>query len=182
MRSRPGSLRVACVGLAAFALGGLAGCAPALDWRAVKLPEVAAEVLLPCRPSVFARTLRLASETVVWTLHSCRADDFNWAIGHATFSNANAAERAQSELMNDATGATGAAAVSPPWRLVPAGAADASKRWHRSARSGDGREIHMHMTLALRERQLVQLLVVGERSDSEAVAFFQDSLQLKAAR
>lgn len=182
---RPCRGRVAYVGQMAVALlvlHGLSGCTPALDWHTLRLPEVAVEVLLPCRPSVFARSLRLASEAVVWNLHSCRAADFNWAAGHAKFSSVAAAERAMSELQEHAPGDTSNTTASSPWRRDLAAPSGSAKHWRRNAKLGDGRQVHMHMALMQRDQHVVQLLAIGEQADNEAVEMFLDSLQSKAPR
>lgn len=59
-----------------------AACSPALDWREVRLPLGEVAIDLPCRPSVYERSLQLGADRVRMGLQACRAGGVTWAIAH----------------------------------------------------------------------------------------------------
>ena len=65
------------------AAGLLAACAPALDWRDVRLEGSGVLLLFPCKPDSQTRTLSLAGASVRLSLHACSAAGSTWALAVA---------------------------------------------------------------------------------------------------
>jgi hypothetical protein len=154
------------------------GCAPDLDWRVVRPEGSAAQLMLPCRPSTFARAIRLAGEVVTWSLWSCRAAGATWALGYADLGDARSVPAALRELQAAAVAKVGPApATQIPWR--PTGftprAEAGRRRW--AGQLAGGRRIEaetLHFTLA---KRVFEATVVAEHLDPDAVEFFVASLQ-----
>lgn len=103
-------------------------CAPALDWREVRVPEGAGLVaLFPCKPEHRQRTVNLpgvAGGPVALHLLSCQADGATWALSYA---HAGTVERRLSALpalrqalwANVQPGPKGPTPTSPPGSLSP---------------------------------------------------------------
>lgn len=61
----------------------LAACAPALDWREVVLADAGLAASFPCRPHANTATVPLGGADVALTMHTCKAADATFAVGHA---------------------------------------------------------------------------------------------------
>lgn len=59
----------------------LAACSPALNWREVRIEQLAA--LLPCKPDHAERTVRLGMQDVVLQMSGCEASGSLYAVSHA---------------------------------------------------------------------------------------------------
>ena len=154
------------------------GCAPGLDWRVVRPAGSGAQLMLPCRPSTFARPIRLGGQAVTWTLWTCRAAGATWALGFADLGDARSVPTALHELQAAAVAKMrSASARQIPWStpgLTPRAEAG-RRRW--DGHLADGRRIGvetLHFTLATR---VYEATVVAERLDPDAVEFFVASLQ-----
>jgi hypothetical protein len=51
-----------------------------MDWRELTLPDTGLKVSFPCRPSSHARTVALAGEDRLLTLHTCQALGITFAV------------------------------------------------------------------------------------------------------
>lgn len=60
---------------------GLAGCTPALNWRAVNVEGVA--TWLPCKPDRAQRQLELGGQTIQMEMAGCEAQGVMYAVSHA---------------------------------------------------------------------------------------------------
>jgi hypothetical protein len=60
-----------------------AGCAPALEWRDVRLPDTALVAQLPCRPGRFGREVRIAGRPLQLFMLSCEAGGVTYGVATA---------------------------------------------------------------------------------------------------
>lgn len=109
---------------AAAALLALAGCGPALNWRAVPLPDAAITAMLPCKPDHATRSVELAGTPVQLTMAGCEADGATFAVSHVALPDPAQAGAALTHwraavLVNLGPGAAAATAYEP---FVPNGA------------------------------------------------------------
>ena len=65
------------------AVGLLAACAPALDWREVRPDDSGVTMLFPCKPDSHARRVSLGKQQVRLMLHACTAGGSTWALAFA---------------------------------------------------------------------------------------------------
>jgi hypothetical protein len=78
-------------GGASVIIGGLlAACAPALDWRDVKVPEAdGLQAQFPCKPDHHARRVAWpGTDGVTMHLLSCQAEEATWALSYLTLPDA----------------------------------------------------------------------------------------------
>jgi len=61
----------------------LAACAPALDWREVRVGAADSVALFPCKAASHARLITLAGQQIKLTLHACQAGDATWGLAWA---------------------------------------------------------------------------------------------------
>ncbi len=61
----------------------LAGCAPAFDWRTVRVDAPGLELLLPCKPDKGSRSLAFAGQTVEMSMVGCDAGGATFALAWA---------------------------------------------------------------------------------------------------
>lgn len=152
----------------------LAGCAPELDWRELRLDEAGVSQLFPCKPSRQQRQAVVGGQPRVLVLHVCDAGGATWALSHL-----RVAEPAEVPAVLDALAAAahanlGAARTEPQAQPVPgAGGQAAAGRYRISGRRPDGAEVQSAVLLYARGTMVVQLTVLGPRLPDEALdAFF----------
>jgi hypothetical protein len=75
-----------CSALLALAL---AACSPSLNWREVRGSDAPYVVLLPAKPSSFARTIDLGGIKVEMSMTAAEVDDVNFAVAHAKVADAS---------------------------------------------------------------------------------------------
>ena len=60
----------------------LAGCSPALNWRSLRLPDAALQLMLPCKPEEARRSVDWGQGPVELALTGCEADGATFAVSH----------------------------------------------------------------------------------------------------
>ena len=60
---------------------GVAACAPALDWREMRLSDLHLAMSMPCRPTSHVRRFPLAGRAVEMTLHVCVVAGTSYSLG-----------------------------------------------------------------------------------------------------
>ncbi|SFB32153.1 hypothetical protein SAMN04515620_14213 [Collimonas sp. OK607] len=76
------------------ALLALAACSPKFNWREVRSKDAPYSVLLPAKPSTFARPIDLDGVPVTMTMTAAKVDDTVFAVGSATLPDAAKAQAA----------------------------------------------------------------------------------------
>ena len=152
----------------------VAACAPALDWRELVAAGTPVRVMLPCKPSVFARPVAMAGQSVQWTLLSCRAEGATWSLGFAELADPATLGRvsrslAATEMGAERLGWTGSGFTPHP---------DAGRwRWVRVA--AEGQALRGETVVAVYARHVFRATVTAQQLDPEAVDFFFASLTVR---
>lgn len=161
-----------------WALPCLAACAPALDWREVRLADGGLRVLLPCKPVGHERRVRLGPQKAPMELHACTAAGATWAVAFADLDDPVRVGPALSEL-HDAAAANLSVSQLQSLGLRVEGATPnpASRRvqWH--GRLPDGRAVSGQSAVFAKGTRVFQASVVAEQPDAEAMDNFFASLR-----
>ncbi len=88
------SSRLFACSLTACALLALAACSPKFNWREIRSKDAPYSVLLPAKPSTFARPIDLDGVPVTMTMTAAKVDDTVFAVGSATLPDAAKAQAA----------------------------------------------------------------------------------------
>jgi hypothetical protein len=180
-------LRHACgvVGLSCATLW-LSACAPALDWRELRVPDVPLQALFPCKPSAQERRVRLVNQPVRMLLLACEAGGMTWGLAHADVGDPALTTAAQAEWLAAAAGNIKSAAVagSPPARrqaLLVSGATphEASARALLVGQRPDGRAVQMQVGVFVYGSRVHQATVLGPVVSAEAADTFFSGLQFR---
>jgi hypothetical protein len=164
------------IGPAAILL--VAACSPALNWREVRPPGASMVLSLPCKPSVYARTVPLAGATVQWQLQACSADGQTWAFAHADLRDPAAVAPALLQLRAAAQANLGGAVPLPvPWTAPGATPQAAAGRFRLQGRLPDGRESTEEVAVFARGTMVFQANVLGPALSPQALEVFFDSVR-----
>ncbi len=164
-------LRVAAA--AAFAAALTAGCSPALDWREIRPEGAGLVVLLPCKPSSYARKVRLAGQVVQLSLQACSADGLTWALATADMADPALTAAALGELKASAMANLGATtSTALPFDLAGATPNAASGRLEMAGRLPDGKPVREQVAVFSKGTRVFQATVVGASLPAEAVEGF----------
>lgn len=167
-------LRSACLW---FAL--LCACAPALDWRRVRPPDLEIEAMFPCRPASLKREVALSQGRREMTMHACAAGGNTYAVGSLTLDDVREVDSVlvslrEAAARNVGTKPTQVQAVQVPGMTPQAQAGQITL----SGRRPDGSAVVEHVAVFSRGARVYQAMVVGDRPDAEAVAVFFAALRL----
>jgi len=155
-----------------------AACTPTLDWRELRPEGSGALVLLPCRPSVQVRGVRLAGQTVRLAMHACSAGGATWALAVADVGDPAQVAPALDELRRAAAANLGAAGGQPlPLTVAGATPNPSSMRLQISGRLADGSAVQEQVAVFARGTQVFQASVIGERLPADGVETFFASLR-----
>ena len=137
---------------------GLAACAPALDWREVRLGDSGLSALFPCKPLSQTRRVRLGPDPVRLELHACTADTATWAVAFAA--------------LRDAAALNFSASSTQPRALQVEGATPnpASQRVQLQGRLPDGRALSAGLAVFAKGTRVFQATVVSHQRDPDAEA------------
>lgn len=180
-------LRHACgvVGLSCAALW-LPACAPALDWRELRVPDVPLQAMFPCKPSAQERRIQLVNQPVRMLLLACEAGGMTWGLAHADVGDPALTAAAQAEWLAAAAGNIGSAAVagappSPRHALQVSGATphEASARLLLVGQRPDGRALQMQVGVFVFGSRVHQATVLGPVVPAEAADTFFSGLRFR---
>lgn len=161
-----------------WALPCLGACAPALDWREVRLADSGLSVLFPCKPVGHARRVRLGPQSVQMELHTCTAAAATWAVACAELGDPARVGPALSELRETAAANLAASGLQPrELRIEGATPNPASHRAQWQGRLPDGRAVSGQSAVFARGTRVFQATVVGEAPGDEAMDNFFTSLR-----
>lgn len=172
----PRVLPGACLAAAGLLLA-LAGCAPALDWRDVRIGG-AASGLLPCKPTVQERKVQLAGRTVAMGLQACSAAGQTWALAQADLGDPAQVTVALDELVRSAAANIGADGGAG--RAVPVPGATPNPRARRvslAGRGAAGAPVRMEVQVFTLGTQVFQATALGSSLDTDALDAFFGSLR-----
>lgn len=170
MRSRAGWV---------VALGAIAAsaCSPVYDWRTVQLAGGGVSALMPCKPDVQTRKLKVADVPLHMTLQVCTAGDQTWAITSADVSDATHVA-ALLRALQAAAAANLATETAPlvPFAVPGATPSAASGRMALGGRLPDGRPMNGQMLFFSKGTRVYQASVLGVVLPAEGVENFLASL------
>lgn len=157
---------------------GLAGCAPDLNWREVRLDGWDGRAVFPCRPDHHERTLAVGGQLRVWRLSACEADGWHFALSQVEVSDPGQVDAVLRSLRQAATENLKAPVLEPVssgWvGMTPFAEAG---RWRLHGHAPDGRVRHMDFALLARGTRVVQAVVLGPSPYSELHAPFWEGVQ-----
>jgi hypothetical protein len=171
--------RHAAVWMLAVVVVLLAGCAPSLDWREVR-PEGSGLVgLMPCRPSVYQRSVRLAGPAVPLSLSACSADGLTFALAFADLGDPTRVSTALAELQASALANVSAGRPEPlPLKLEGATPNSASARLRLLGRLPDGKPVEEQVAVFSQGTRVFQATLIGPALPAEVVDTFFGGLRL----
>jgi hypothetical protein len=174
-----------------MALWGLmmGACAPALDWRDVRLAGAELTVLFPCKPAVQERTIELDGRPWSARLQACDAGDQTFAALTLTPPTPEAAVSPSqpvadmapllAQLVESAAvrwGVAQGAQLAPPGIKLPAAV---QGTWSRHVRDGQGGKALLTQALFLPvQGHLVQLSMHGAHLSEPAMDSFFGQLRV----
>lgn len=158
----------------------LAACAPALDWREVVLPDAGLAASFPCRPHANTATVPLAGGAVPLTMHSCKAADATFAVGHARLQ-AGVLPGPVLEQWRQAVlgGMRLQVREQAPFTLAQAGVIPQAVRLHAEGQAPDGQPLALDAAWFARGTDVYVAMAYAGRLPTEASAPFLAGLQLR---
>ncbi len=167
------------VAVGLFAAGLLAACSPGLDWREIRPEGSGLVVMLPCKPSSYARSVQLAGQPASLSLLACSADDLTWALAHADLGDPARVAAALSELQAAAVANLDATAPKRLPLAVPGATPNpASARVEITGRRPDGAPVQEQVAVFTHGTRVFQATVLGPRLPVDAVDTFFGGLRV----
>lgn len=164
---------------ACLPLAGLVACAPAHDWRELRPEGSSLQFMLPCRPSVLERPVRLAGREVKLNLHACSAGGQTWAVAQADLQDAAQVTAALQELRSTAQRNLGAGEGRVvPWSAPGATPNPAAVRLALQGRLPDGKTAEEQVAVFAHGTRVYQATALGEHLPDEALDTFFSALRV----
>ncbi len=155
------------------------GCAPALNWREVRPEGSGVVVLLPCKPSSYARNVKLAGGEVQLSLQVCSSDGLTWALAFADLADPARVPGALAALRQAAMANLGAAtAAELPVVVAGAPASPAPLRFEISGQMPDGTRVLEQVALFSQGTRVFQATVLGPHLPAQEMDTFFGGLRL----
>ncbi len=156
----------------------LAGCAPTLDWREVRVGAAESVSLFPCKPSAHAREVSLGQQRVKLTLHACQAGGATWGLAWADVTDPAQVAPALRALLESARANLGEARVQArPFNAKGQTPHPAAGRWALQGRYPDGQAVSGHVAVFSRGTVVFQATVLGVADPSEPADTFLAGLR-----
>jgi hypothetical protein len=178
VRQRPDNADMFCPRSWPAVLLTLAACSPALNWREVRPDGSGLLLMLPCKPDIQMRKVRLAGQAASVTLSACSSAGATWALTMSDLGDPQRVSLALQELQQSAVANVGAAESRAQPHAVPGATPNpGSVRLAMSGRLPDGQAVQEQMAVFARGTWVFQATVVGERLPTEGVEIFFGSLR-----
>lgn len=159
-------------------LAALAACSPALDWRESRPEGSGLQLLMPCRPDHFERSVALAGAPVRMALAACSAGEATWAVGHADVGDPARVGPALDALREAAAQNVGAAqARTLPLAVGGSTPHPRSTRVALQGRRPDGQALQAQVAVFSRGTRVFQATVLGSAPPAEGIETFFGSLR-----
>jgi hypothetical protein len=169
-RGRTG-LAVACMLLMTV------GCAPALDWREVRPPDLAWAALFPCRPAEQTRQLKVGDGTTAWRLTVCEAGGVTVAMGDGDLGDPALTGPALRALHGAALQRIGAQGVQAlPFRWAGMTPQAEAGHWRMQGQDAGGKPMRVELWLVSHGTRVVQAMMFGQALTDASVQTFSDGL------
>jgi hypothetical protein len=161
------------------AVGLLAACAPALDWREVRPEDSGITMLFPCKPDSHARRVSLATQQLRLVLHACTAGTSTWALAVADIGDPALVGEALIELAVAAQRNLEASQARPLGLKVDGATPNPhSRRFEITGRVPGGREVTEQVAVFNKGTRVYQATALGDRLEPEAVDTFFGNLRV----
>ena len=165
-----------CVGACVIAL---TACAPALNWRDVRVPGGELSALFPCKPDHFVRQVALAGAPRQMHLSSCAAAGSTYAVSHIEVADAAqrvAVSQALRALAADNIG--GVVSVVGPYTVRGTTVQAPAEQLTVAGQRRDGSTLRAALVLFVKDRAVYQATVIGDQPNADAVDTFFAALKL----
>ena len=172
-------IRKSGVAVLALALTGLAGCAPALNWREFVPEGSGLRVAFPCRPDRQTRIVNVAAVRVSMTLWACSAADATFAVSYFDVSEPGDLAATMAQLQAAAIGNLSGQLLRESGVAIPGMTLNAhSKRVLIAGHGPRGDTLRQTLVVFTRGLRVYQATVVGAEPDVQAVEVFIEALKL----
>lgn len=177
-RSWHQSNRDRAAGIALCGLMLLGACTPKLDWREVAGTAAPYTVLLPSKPSTYARSVNLGGIHAEMSMTAAEVDEVSYAVGSAELADATQAQAALA-VMKDTLVANIGGVVRHEKSVVGNGSTQIELE---AGPKPGGRPIALHARFIAAGRRVYQVIVIGPEKSvrPEAVETFLTSFKLPA--
>ena len=158
----------------------LLACAPALEWREVRVAQTPLRLLMPCRPHAQDRTIQLAGQPVQWRLLVCSTGDHSVGVGWADMGSPAQVGPALTGLLAAAGANLGAATPSATPLRVPGATPHAGSQQVRVVgRRSDGQPVQMQLALFTFGTSVFQVTAMGPSVTTDLTEPLMDSLRFQ---
>jgi hypothetical protein len=160
--------------------GGLAACAPTLDWREVRPIGSAVVAMFPCKPASHARQVSLAGRVVELTLYACTAGDVTYALAYADMREPGDVGKALAALKTSAWANVRATPppATPPMQQPGMTPNAESVRWQVVGALPNGQAVQEAGAVFAHGTWVHQATAIGARLDASAMQTFMDALRV----
>ena len=158
--------------------GFLSACAPALDWREVRVGAADSVALFPCKVASHARLISLAGQQVKLTLHACQAGEVTWGLAWADVGDPARVGAALQGLKEGARVNLGQAqAQARPLAVKGLTPHPAAGLWSLEGRYPDGKSAQGQVAVFSRGTVVFQATALGVGAGAEAAETFFGALR-----
>jgi hypothetical protein len=174
-------MRARFLGPGVLLLTALAACAPALDWREVRLESQGLVAVFPCRPHRQERDVSLLARRVPMQMASCTDAGVTYAVTWVDVDDPAAMRSVLEALRHAAAANIGSAdAVPQPFTVRGMTPNDAAGRIAVSGRVPSGHVVQEHAAFFTRGLRAYQATLLGESPGAAAVDGFFAGLAFKS--
>lgn len=160
------------------ALAGVAACAPELNWREWRTPEVGLTQLFPCKPVRQQRQVALTGRPLQLVLQVCDSADVTWAVAYADVADPSAVAPALRALAEAAHANLGVATTAPePLAVAGATPQDGAGRFRFRGIARDGRTLDEALVVFARGTVVFQVTALGPKLADDSLETFIGSLR-----
>jgi len=153
-------------------------CAPALDWREVRVGAAESVALFPCKAASHARVIALAGQQVKLTLHACQAGEATWGLAWADVGDPARVGAALQGLQEGARMNLGQAqAQARPLVVKGQTPHPSAGLWSLAGRYPDGKPAVGQVAVFSRGTVVFQATALGVSAGSEAAETFFTALR-----
>lgn len=161
-----------------FLVLATAGCAPSLNWRAVR-PGGELKALLPCKPDEASRPQYLAGLQLTMRMMGCEADGGLFVLASVELVDARQIAEVQAQWQQAMQSSLGAQAASiAPFKLKGASDALAPLMVRLHGDKKDGKALQAHSVWFVHGSHLYQAAVYAERMREALTEPFFSGLEL----
>lgn len=169
-----------CFTLMACCLGAaLSACAPALNWRDVRLEGTSLVGLLPCKPDHGARVLPTGAKPVTITMMGCDANGATFTLAHVAVQDATEAVTVQA-LWQAATLSTlrGQTLSALPFPLKGSSTSPAAVQVKATGVRPDGKPVSLQAVWFATAGQVFQVAMYADQAQPEVAETYFSGLRL----